>query len=150
MIHDFAPFLASWPHDYSPMEELLSAAKEAQATAHVPYSKFPVGAALLLKGTTKLIKGCNVENASYGLSLCAERNALTAMVAAGAGRYPLAIAVVGASGKPCLPCGACRQFLAEFNPAMLVVLEDGSTGIVLSLAALFPVPFLLEKEKKDE
>jgi cytidine deaminase len=141
------PFRAPWPEDYPPAGELLRAAEEARAFAYAPYSRFSVGAALLVEGRSGFVTGCNVENASYGLSLCAERNAAGTLAASGGGR-PLAVAIVGAEGEPCLPCGACRQFLAEFNPSMLVVLREGAGTAVLSLAALFPAPFLLEKEPR--
>ncbi|HCL78611.1 MAG TPA: cytidine deaminase, partial [Synergistaceae bacterium] len=77
------------------------------------------GAALLVDDGRSVVAGCNVENASFGLSICAERNAVGAMVADGF-RRPLAIAVVGEPGVPCYPCGACRQYLAEFNIDLLV------------------------------
>ncbi len=142
-----APFRAPWPENYPPAEELLKAAERARESAYAPYSGFSVGAALLVEGREEFITGCNVENASYGLSLCAERNAAAALVALGGGRS-LAVAIAGEPGEPCLPCGACRQFLAEFNPALLVVLSEGNGAAVLSLAALFPAPFLLEKESR--
>ena len=141
------PFRAPWPEDSPPAGELLRAAEEARAFAYAPYSRFSVGAALLVEGRSGFVTGCNVENASYGLSLCAERNAAGTLAASGGGR-PLAVAIVGAEGEPCLPCGACRQFLAEFNPSMLVVLREGAGTAVLSLAALFPAPVLLEQEPR--
>ncbi|MBL3538315.1 cytidine deaminase [Aminivibrio sp.] len=142
------PFRTLWPEDYPPAEGLLLAAEEARALAYAPYSRFSVGAALLVEGRSDFVTGCNVENASYGLSLCAERNAAGTLAASGGGK-PLAVAIAGAAGEPCLPCGACRQFLAEFNPSMLVVLREGAGTAVLSLAALFPVPFLLEREPRS-
>ncbi|NCB17700.1 MAG: cytidine deaminase [Synergistales bacterium] len=134
----------NWPHSVTP-EALLKKAREAQQAAYVPYSHFPVGAALL---TTEgaVILGCNVENASYGLSICAERNALTTAVALGE-RHFVAIAVVGRHGEPCLPCGACRQFMAEFNAAFFVVLEEGTESLLYRLDLdLLPHPFVLEGE----
>ena len=94
------------------IEPLLEAAEAVSRKAHAPYSKFRVGAALITP-TGEVFTGCNVENASYGLTICAERNAVFAAVAAGFKEFS-AIAVV--SGKPPLPapCGACRQVLAEF------------------------------------
>lgn len=142
------PFRSSWPEDYPPAEDLLRAAEEARAMAYAPYSRFSVGAALLVEGRPGFVTGCNVENASYGLSLCAERNAAGTLAASGGGR-PLAVAIAGAEGEPCLPCGACRQFLAEFNPSLLVVVREGAGAAVLSLSALFPAPFLLEKEPRS-
>jgi len=96
-----------------------------------------------------LVVGCNVENASYGLSICAERSAAVAMIALG-GKKPLAAAIVGRRGEPCMPCGACRQFLAEFNPEMALVLEQGESYEAASLAELFPAPFLLVKKNGDK
>jgi cytidine deaminase len=134
-----------WPHSVSP-EELLKKARVAQQAAYVPYSVFPVGAALLTEGGD-VITGCNVENASYGLTLCAERNALTTAVARGEKKFA-AIAVVGRSGEACLPCGACRQFMAEFNPALLVVLEEGPEPLIYHLDLdLLPHPFALRSEE---
>lgn len=91
---------------------LLSEARRAAANAHNPYSKFSVGAAVLAEDG-RIFTGCNVENASLGLTICAERVALVAAAAAGA-RKITALAVVGSSDAPVTPCGACRQFLAEF------------------------------------
>ena len=140
-----SPFRASWPADYPPAARLLGAAQKAREKAYAPYSGFFVGAAILVRGRTGFFTGCNVENGSYGLSLCAERSAAAAMVAAGE-MHPLAVAIAGQDGVPCLPCGACRQFLAEFNPGLLLVLDEGGTPAVVSLAALFPAPFLLDRE----
>jgi len=142
------PFRSSWPEDYPPAEDLLRAAEEARTMAYAPYSRFSVGAALLVEGRPGFVTGCNVENASYGLSLCAERNAAGTLAASGGGR-PLAVAIAGAEGEPCLPCGACRQFLAEVNPSLLIVVREGPGAAVLSLSALFPAPFLLEKETRS-
>jgi cytidine deaminase len=92
---------------------LLQAALEASKLAYIPYSKFAVGAAILLKNN-EIIKGCNIENASYGLTNCAERTALFSVYAKGYNKEDIAkIAVVGASDKPISPCGACRQVLLE-------------------------------------
>src|SRR5271163_5197603 len=101
-------------------EKLLKRARAAMKSAYAPYSKFPVGAAILLKDG-RIFTGCNVENSSYGLTICAERNAVFAAVAASA-RKPeiVAVAVVNHRGVPCSPCGACRQVLAEFGPLATV------------------------------
>ena len=100
--------------------KLLTTAKAAQRRAHAPYSKFRVGAALLTK-SGKVYTGCNVENASYGLTICAERVALTKAVSEGHRQFK-AIAVVAPSAS-LSPCGACRQVLAEFGD-MVVVCAD--------------------------
>jgi cytidine deaminase len=101
-------------------DDLVAAAREARERAYAPYSNFTVGAGVLAGG--RIYSGANVENASYGLSMCAERVAATTAVAAGE-RAIEAVAVVGSATKPTPPCGACRQFLSEFGPDMLVVVE---------------------------
>ena len=108
---------------------LLRRARAAMRYAYAPYSKFQVGAAVLLQDG-RIFTGCNVENASFGLTICAERNAIFAAVAAGA-RKPViaAVAVVNRRGVPCSPCGACRQVMAEFGPEA-VVFYAGAKGIV--------------------
>lgn len=93
-------------------EPLLSAAWQVRENAHAPYSRFSVGAALLAEDG-RIFTGCNVENLSFGLTVCAERAAVFAAVAAGARRFR-ALAVVSDSREPVSPCGACRQVLAEF------------------------------------
>lgn len=118
--------------------ELAAAAAAARERAYAPYSHFQVGAALLADDGTIYI-GCNVENASYGLTLCAERNAVAHAVAAGARAFA-AIAIASANGAS--PCGACRQVLAEFNPQLAVILVDGAGNQqVYSLADLLPNAF---------
>jgi cytidine deaminase len=100
-------------------DELLEAAFQARRHAHAPYSNFAVGAALLTE-TGKIFTGCNVENISLGLTICAERAAVAAAIANGEKDF-VAIAVVADSDEPVLPCGGCRQVLAEFNPAIKIV-----------------------------
>ena len=100
------------------VETLLARAQAARQQAYAPYSRFSVGAAVATDAG--VFSGANVENASYGLSICAERVAAASAVAAGARRIE-AIAIVGGSLRPTPPCGACRQFLYEFNPDMLVL-----------------------------
>ena len=106
--------------DDATLDELARAAHDARTRAYAPYSGFAVGAAVLAGG--RVYPGCNVENASYGLSICAERVAAVTAVAAGERRID-AVAVVGSSREPTPPCGACRQFLSEFGPRMAVVSE---------------------------
>lgn len=124
-----------------PETRLTAAAREAAKAAYAPYSKFAVGAALLGEDGT-VYTGCNVENASYGLTLCAERNALTAAVAAGCRRFS-ALAV--AAPRPVPPCGACCQVLAEFCPPDMPIFLVAPTGPAtrLSLRDVFPQPFAL-------
>lgn len=122
--------------------DLLAAAEAARAHAHAPYSNFRVGAALLCADGT-LQPGCNVENASYGATICAERTAVAAAVAAGRSRF-IAIAVAGPPGIALTPCGICRQVLAEFSPdgALRVVMRDATGGSsARRLAALLPDAF---------
>jgi cytidine deaminase len=130
-----------------PPDELLAAARAARAQAYVPYSHFPVGAAVRADDG-RIFTGCNIENASYGLTICAERVALFSAVAAGARRIA-AVAVVAGEGDPAMPCGACRQALAEFGPAMIVTLAGADPArppLHTTLAALFPHPFILGPE----
>jgi cytidine deaminase len=107
---------------------LRAAAGEAMGRAYAPYSNFPVGAAALVDDG-RLVIGCNVENASYGLGLCAECGLVSALHASGGGRL-VAFACVDAEGGPLLPCGRCRQLLWEHGgPALLVDTADGPVPI---------------------
>ncbi len=105
---------------------LIAAARRARANAYAPYSRFRVGAAVL-DDRGGIHVGCNVESASYGLTVCAERNAIAAAVVAGARRIR-AIAVVTGVGPPATPCGACRQVMAEMGGSRAVVLLAGGRG----------------------
>ncbi len=120
--------------------ELVQKAVEARQNAYAPYSKFPVGAALLAKDG-RVFTGCNVENASYGLTVCAERVALFKAVSEGATQFA-ALAVACGVGL-CAPCGACRQVLAEFAPDLKVIMADGEGRIwrESTLAELLPESF---------
>ena len=111
--------------DPDTFQRLHSAALAAQKRAYAPYSNFHVGAAILTS-TGRIVTGCNVENASYGLANCAERVAIGKLVSEGAGA-PLVCLVVGPTAEPLTPCGACRQVLREFNQQMVVlcVSSDG-------------------------
>jgi cytidine deaminase len=122
--------------------KLIAAAKTAQRRAHAPYSKFHVGAALLTK-SGKVITGCNVENASYGLTICAERVAITKAVSEGHRQFK-AIAVVAPSAS-LSPCGACRQVLAEFGEMVVVCADARDTRKVrlYLLSELLPHAFKL-------
>lgn len=103
----------------------MAEARAARDRAYAPYSRFQVGAALLADDG-RVIPGANVENASYGLSMCAERTAAFRAASEGARRL-VAVAVVASNEEPTWPCGACRQVLWEFGPEMVVV-SEGSGG----------------------
>ncbi len=103
------------------LEELVVAAREARERAYAPYSRFFVGAAILADDG-RVFTGANVENASYGLSMCAERTAVHHAVAQGMRRL-VAVAVSASGETPAWPCGACRQVLHEFGPEAIVVTE---------------------------
>ncbi len=119
---------------------LDAAAKAASSHAYCPYSKFPVGAAVLT-GDGSIFSGCNVENASYGLSLCAERNAVFQAVAAGHTELRR-IAVYTPTSSPTAPCGACRQVLFEFGPdARIHCVCDGPDVLNLLVSDLLPNAF---------
>jgi cytidine deaminase len=107
------------------LDALVDEAREIRTRAYAPYSNFLVGAALVADDG-RHFSGANVENASYGLSICAERVAATTAVAAGVRKIEV-IAVTSSALTPTSPCGACRQFLYEFNPDMTVV-SEGSNG----------------------
>ena len=107
------------------LETVMDRARDASTRAYAPYSGFRVGAAILTEGG-EVHAGCNVENASYGLAICAERNAAAAMALADPGdREIRSVAISSPDASPCFPCGACRQVLREFGCKEIVV-EDGS------------------------
>jgi len=119
---------------------LAQAAMAASAHAHCPYSRFRVGAAVLT-GDGAIAAGCNVENASYGLTVCAERNAVARAIADGARRID-AVVVYTPTPEPVTPCGACRQVLAEFGSgARIRCICDGPGILESSLADLLPYAF---------
>jgi cytidine deaminase len=120
-------------------DKLIDAARAAQRRAYAPYSNFHVGAALESEDGT-IYTGCNVENASYGLTICAERAAICAAVAAGARRFRRAV-VVSDVDPPAAPCGACRQVLAEFGQELRID-GVGPAGIISwTIAQLLPAAF---------
>lgn len=122
-------------------EELILAAREAQTFSHSPYSKFRVGAALLTK-SGKLFTGCNVENASYGLSNCAERTALFKAVSEGEKEFD-AIAIVSDAENYIPPCGACRQVMLEFftNNTKIIISDLKNNYKVFTIEQLIPFSF---------
>jgi len=120
---------------------LLAFAREVQENAYAPYSGFRVGAAVY-SADGEIFQGVNVENAAYGSTMCAERGAIMAAVAAGYTDIT-AIAVVGDSEAPTVPCGACRQALAEFNPEMRVIMGGRTDEVmVMGLDELLPEAFV--------
>jgi cytidine deaminase len=124
-------------------EEMLAAARAAFKNAHAPYSNFPVGSAILTERGV-LYLGCNVENASYGLTICAERNAIFAAVAAeGSGMRIKAVAVATERDGPCAPCGACRQVIYEFGPDALILFRGQIGTEQMAITKLLPEGFRL-------
>jgi len=124
-------------------EQLLSTARAAFRNAHAPYSNFRVGSAILTERGA-IYSGCNVENASYGLTICAERNAIFAAVAAeGSGMRIKAVAVATERDGPCAPCGACRQVIFEFGPDALVLFRGQSGTEQMAIRKLLPEGFRL-------
>jgi cytidine deaminase len=121
------------------MEKLVKAAVAARENAYAPYSKFKVGAAVLGQ-SGRIYSGCNVENASYGLTNCAERTAIFKGVSEGEGSFT-AIAVIAATEKPVAPCGACRQVIAEFGINQIILCNLEGDQQTMSLEQLLPYSF---------
>ena len=118
-------------------EQLVTQAIESAGKAYAPYSKFQVGAALLASDG-RVFTGCNVENISFGLTICAERNAVFSAVAAGCREFSK-IVIVADTDEPVSPCGACRQVLAEFNPNLEILLANyHGKQLRLNLLELLP------------
>jgi len=124
-------------------EYMLSAARAAFQSAYAPYSHFRVGAAVLTHRDS-LYHGCNVENASYGLTICAERAAIFAAVATEGSEMKIrAIAVCTDRDQPCAPCGACRQVIFEFGPSAVVLFRAHSGPEQTTISNLLPEGFRL-------
>jgi cytidine deaminase len=122
------------------LDELKGAARAASERAYCPYSRFRVGAAVLT-GSGSIVSGCNVENASYGLTICAERNAVFQMVALGQAGIR-AVVIYTPTPNPTAPCGACRQVINEFGPdAQIFSFCDGPQTITTRLSGLLPIAF---------
>jgi cytidine deaminase len=129
----------------TPWELLLESAKAACARAYSPYSRFPVGAAVLT-GEGTVSAGCNVENASFGLTLCAERNAIFRAVTEGATSI-VALLLYTPTSSPVTPCGACRQVLAEFGrDARVRAVCAGPDSVEYAMAELLPDAFTLTEK----
>ena len=122
-------------------KELLEAALAARECAYAPYSKFLVGAAVRAE-SGKIYTGCNIENASYGLTVCAERNALFSAVGAGERKFT-ALCVVGDTEEPISPCGACRQVMAEFKVPCIILANLKGDVKEYTLEELLPYGFTL-------
>lgn len=121
------------------IEELVAAAKEAADNAYAPYSKYPVGAAVLTSGNF-IFKGCNVENISFGATVCAERVAIVKAVSEGYTDI-VAIAVYHAGAALPYPCGMCRQMLTEFTRYAAVIISNGEVTEVTDIKQLMPNTF---------
>ena len=122
-------------------KELLEAALAARERAYAPYSKFLVGAAVRAE-SGKIYTGCNIENVSYGLTVCAERNALFSAVGAGERKFT-ALCVVGDTEEPISPCGACRQVMAEFKVPCIILANLKGDAKEYTLEELLPLSFNL-------
>ena len=121
---------------------LIDTARKAMENAYAPYSKIKVGAALLTS-SGKIHTGCNIENASYGLTVCAERVAVGCAVSQGEKDF-IAIAIVNSTDKIIVPCGACLQVLSEFSKNLQIILVSAKNEIIRTdLKNLFPEPFNL-------
>jgi cytidine deaminase len=149
MAHDFAVFA----QDLSLMGKkmlaagtsarLLRSARKVMKNAHAPYSKFRVGAAILLSNG-KIFSGCNVENASYGMTNCAERTAIFSAVAQLGPKIEIrAVSVVNDQGVPCSPCGACRQVIYEFGPDATIFFQGTHGPKKAHITELLPEGFRL-------
>jgi cytidine deaminase len=124
-------------------KRMLRSAKQAMKHAYAPYSKFHVGAAILLSNG-KMYSGCNVENASYGMTNCAERTAIFAAVAELGPKIEIrAVSVVNDHGVPCSPCGACRQVIYEFGPDATVFFQGADGPKQAHITELLPEGFRL-------
>lgn len=126
---------------------LISEAVKVLGNSYAPYSGVHVASAIL-GSNGRIYRGVNVENSSYGLTICAERSAISAMITDGE-RKPLAVAIATDLEKPIPPCGACRQVIAEFNPEAWIVMYSVKSGerIIVNLRDLFPAPFKLSVEQ---
>jgi cytidine deaminase len=123
---------------------LMGAARKAMKNAHAPYSKFRVGAAILLTNG-RIFSGCNVENASYGMTNCAERTAIFSAVAECGPKIEIqVVAVVNEQGVPCSPCGACRQVIYQFGPAATIFFQGANGPKQAQITQLLPEGFRLQ------
>lgn len=121
-------------------DSLVSKAKEAMKNAYTKYSGFNVGAALLTK-SGKVYTGCNIENSSYGATICAERVAFVKAISDGEREFE-AIAIVSSGGDYTYPCGICRQFMSEWGTDLKLIFDNGSETKVYTLEQLLPEAFI--------
>lgn len=130
------------------IKKLIDKAKEARKNAYAPYSGFKVGSAVLTSDG-KIFNGCNIENASFGLSICAERVALFKAISKGYRSFK-AMAIICNTEKPCTPCGACRQVMIEFSPEMDVIMCNFHDEIITKKAKLLIPDAFENKDRKQE
>jgi cytidine deaminase len=148
MAHDLTASPGRFPMLEKPLpagklQKLMRSAKSVMKNAHAPYSKFHVGAAILLSNG-KIFSGCNVENASYGMTNCAERTAIFSAVAQLGPKIEIrAVAVANAQGVPCAPCGACRQVIYEFGPDATIYFQGAEGPKQAHITELLPEGFRL-------
>jgi len=131
--------------DEKDYRQYLNSALEYSQNAYAPYSKFKVGATIVFDNGN-IYHGCNVENASYGLSLCAERNAISNAVANGEKGQLLAVAIASPNTTMCSPCGACRQWISEFSndtPVKIILEDENKCPKVFTIQELLPESFTL-------
>ena len=136
------------PYDVEKVERVYKLAREASSTSYSPYSGFPVGAAVLTR-SGKVYRGANVENASYGLTICAERVAIHNAITAGDREIEI-VAIYAEKGQSSSPCGACRQVIAEFGKDILVAYREGAELLVTTVASLLPSSFEYEEHITPE
>ena len=128
-------------------KNLLHQAREISKNSYSPYSKFAVGACVLFE-SGQTYSACNIENASYGLSICAERNAIAKAISENEKSKITAIAIYSPKQKRCMPCGACRQWLSEFalNDEIKIIIENTDEEIeILTLKEIFPYSFKIDE-----
>ena len=135
--------------DETALQRLIDTARRSRERAYTPYSNFPVGAAVLTL-TGEIFSGCNIENASFGATICAERVAIFQAVGAGQRRFT-ALAVIADTPEPVAPCGLCRQVLAEFSPDCQVVMANlAGEWRLVELRKLLPFAFQLPRSDSGE
>lgn len=132
--------------DSKDIRALLAKALEARKNSYSPYSLYPVGAALLAEDGS-IYTGCNMENVSYPASLCAERNAIGSAIADGKRKFR-AIAIVGSPKEYTMPCGICRQVLAEFHVPLIICGKSEDDYRLYTLEEIFPAAFTADELKK--